>query len=113
MSDPLRHTGHTRVRYVRMQHGHHVGLPDGFMVPLDAGAPVPDGWEIIHEREGRFIPGPAPEGARRFGEMSEADAYAVVERFMAGESVADLAHEYAVPVGMIEGAIREIAIVED
>lgn len=64
-------------------------------VPIAAlmdGTEVPDGWGVIHELEGRFVPGPAPEGARRFGDLSEADALAAVERFMAGEPVAELAH---------------------
>lgn len=87
--------------------------PDGAVALFAEGAPIPDGWEVIHEREASFIPGPAPEGARRFGDLSEADAYAAVERFMSGEPVADLAHAYAVPVGMIEGAIRAFVALGD
>ena len=44
---------------------------------------------------------------------AEADAIAAVKRFMAGESVADLAHAYCVPVGVIEGAIRAFVTLED
>ncbi len=45
--------------------------------------------------------------------MSDDEAHTAVERFLAGESVADLAHAYAVPVGMIEGAIRAFVTLED
>lgn len=102
------HTGHRHPRFIRKVYGDGdpVGVPDGCVVPLVGVDEVPDGWEVIHEREGRFIPGPAPEGTRRFGEISEADAMAAFKRFMGGESALDLAHAYCVPVGVIEEAIR-------
>lgn len=107
---------HQHPRFVRKVRGDGdpMGLPDSVVLPLfDADAEPPDGWEVISEREGRFIPGPAPGDTRCFGEISEADAIAAVKRFMAGESVADLAHAYCVPVGVIEGAIRAFVTLED
>lgn len=107
---------HQHPRFVRKVRGDGdpMGLPDGVVLPLfDADAEPPEGWEIVRERADVLVSSPAPGDTRRFGEISEADAVTAVERFMAGESVGDLAQAYGVPVGAIESAIREFATLED
>lgn len=109
MSDPLVHTGHRRVLFVRRQpvNGE---MPTGIVIPVENLAQVPTGWTKIGVPSDRF---PPAEERPSFGRMSEDDALAAVVRFMDGESVIDLAQAYGEPTDVIERAIRWFVTLED
>lgn len=74
--------------------------PVGFLAPWVGSGSVPDGWELLPAGAGPSVSGKVAPN------VEHERAWVIFERFMAGESVADLAAAFAVPVATIEDAIR-------
>ena len=82
-------------------------FPVGFLVPLVGGSSVPDGWQLVPDGEGLFVGGVvAPD-------VEYERAFAITERFLAGESVSELATAFELPVATIEAAVRWFTSLED